>query len=231
MNIRRTATVFLVGLFVFTLGAVSADDDDYKKDRKTSVSDNTMNSVQSEGFSLVSKDSTPAGVQARPLGELELAIQEYLMYFSAYRDAQQSTNASERSKAPQLLRSYRTAYAKALKMMRDDKLIHPMIPQNPLKFYMDTAKDAILGDPKARRRVYKEIREAIKKALKDGKSADDIIALIKAKIEAANLNWQQSSSGSDSQTDGKPPIIQSTPSGGSPGTPLLPPPGTPPGKP
>lgn len=187
----------MVGLFVFTLGAVSADDD-YKSDRKMKVMDSTKDSVQSEGFSLTSKDSAPAGVKARPLGELELAIQEYLLYFDAYRQAQQSTVPAERAKAPQLLRTYRIAYAKALKMMRDDKLIHPMIPQNPLKFYMETAESALLGDPKKRKRFYDEIKKATKDALKKGKSAEEIVTIIKAKIDIVNLNWQLSSSSSSS---------------------------------
>ncbi len=214
--------VSLVGLFVFTLGAAAADDD-YKGDRKTSVSDKTRNSVEGEGFSLTTKDATPSGVQIRPLGELELAIQEYLMYFSAFRDAQQSTNVGERAKAPQLLRSYRISYAKALKMMRDDKLIHPMIPQNPLKLYMDTAKDAILGDPKARRRVYKEVREAVKQALKDGKSADEIVSIIKDMIAKANTKWEEGSNdGSKPKTPGDGPPKNPGSSGS---TPPSPPPG------
>lgn len=179
----------MVGLFVVSLGPVSAAQD-FKNDRKKDVSPDTLNRLSAEGFDLNNKKSVPAGVQTRPLGELELAIQEYLMYFSAYRDAQQSVNPDERAKAPELLKSYRIAYAKALKMMRDDKLIHPMIPQNPLKFYMEKAKDAILGDPKARRRVYKEVRESVKKALKEGKSVDEIITIIKTKIEKANSDWQ-----------------------------------------
>ena len=182
--------VALAGLFVLSLSPVSAGDD-YKSDRKTTVSDSTVNSVEGEGFSLSTKDATPSGVQARPLGELELAIQEYLMYFDAYREAQQSTNPDERGRAPQLLRAYRIAYARALKMMRDDKLIHPMIPQNPLKLYMEKAKDAILGDPKERRRIYKEIRKAIKEALKAGKSADEIVTIIKDMIAKANSKWEE----------------------------------------
>lgn len=225
---RRTSAVFLVGLFVFTLGPVAADDD-YKDDRKRNVTSDTMNSVSNEGFSLTNKDAPPVGVQARPILELELAIQEYLMYFEAYREARQSSDRAERAKIPQLLRAYRTAYAKALKTLRDDKLVHPMIPQDPLKFYMDKAPGAISGDPKLRRRIYKEIRKAIKDALKDGKSADEIIAIIKEKIAQANANVGRGNDGGSTPGDGsKPP--QNPPPGNPPppNPPLNPPPGSPP---
>ncbi|HOT26964.1 MAG TPA: hypothetical protein PLU72_02170 [Candidatus Ozemobacteraceae bacterium] len=228
MKIRRTSAVFLAGLFVFTLGAASAEDE-YKTDRRTKVSDSTISSVQSEGFSLTSKDAAPTGAKARPLGELELAIQEYLLYFDAYRQAQQSTVPAERAKASQLLRTYRNAYAKALKMLRDDKLIHPMIPQNPLKLYMETAESALLGDPKKRKRFYDEVKKAAKDALKHGKNADEIVAIIKNKIEILNQNWQQSSSSSSSPGSIFPPGLPSPGQFPSPGQ--LPPPGVnPPGQ-
>lgn len=228
---------FLAGLLVLCLSPVSANDDS-PRDRQTVVSGNTVNSVEGEGFDLNNKDIIPSGTQARPLGELELAIQEYLMYFNAYREAQQSTNPAEHEKSPQLLRAYRVAYAKALKMMRDDKLIHPMIPQNPLKLYMEKAKDAILGDPKARRRIYKEIRKAIKAALKDGKSADEIVSIIKEMIATANANWErgrQAGDNSNQDSDDGPSqnVVNSGPTPPNPPPPLSPPSGPPqsPGQP
>lgn len=218
---------FLAGLFVFTLSPASAEED-YKSDRKMTVTDSTANSVAGEGFNLNNKDVTPPGTPERPLGELELAIQEYLMYFDAYRESQQSTDPGEHAKAPQLLRAYRNAYAKALKMMRDDKLIHPMIPQNPLKLYMEKAKDAILGEPKARRRVYKEIRKATKEALKAGKSADEIVSIIKDMIAKANDDWEQ---GRGIQPPDQPepatPSPNSAGGGSTPGSPPSPAPSNP----
>jgi len=185
-SVSKASILAVICVLSWSLPAALAEVSDTASNRPKEVSANTLSSVAAEGFNINDKAAVPSGVNIRSSLELEIAIQEYLMTFDAYREARQSTAPEARAKLPKLLKAYREAYAKAIKMMRDDKLIHPMIPQNPLKVYKEEYKAKHGEYPPLDKRDYKELRKAIKNAIKEGKSTDEILIMIRNRV--ANLS-------------------------------------------
>ncbi|HNW35726.1 MAG TPA: hypothetical protein PKM25_12385 [Candidatus Ozemobacteraceae bacterium] len=197
--LKKSTILFFAGAFAFAgCSAWAKGNTERRKEITPAVSE----SVKAEGFDIANKDAPPEGVKVRPLLDLELAINEYLVSFEAYREARQSTDLETRAKLPKLLKAYREAYSKAMKMMRDDKLTHPMIPSDPRKLYAAEYKKKNLKDADFKKGEYKAIKAAVKAAVKDGKSPEEIRALIKSMLPQTRSIQAETAGGSSGDPTG-----------------------------